>query len=112
MLLVTPSMVDCFEGGGCDDLPADAVLVHLPVRAVLAVEDVVGVVDVFLQLAGHLPLSVVALRGRGGDEASGCHLFGISEDLLTPPLELSVGGWGKAADEGTCIVVVSAIMRG
>lgn len=93
-------------------LPANAVLVHFPVRAVLAVEDVVGVVDVLLQLAGHLPLSVVALRGRGGDEASGCHLFGISEDLLAPPLEFSVGGWRKAADEGTCFVLLSAVMRG
>lgn len=33
---------------GCrEGIPADAVLLHLPGRAVLAVEDVVGVVDVF-----------------------------------------------------------------
>ena len=41
------------------DLPADTVLVHLPVRAVLAVKNVVCVVDVQLERSGHIPLVVI-----------------------------------------------------
>jgi hypothetical protein len=46
------------------DLPADTVLLHLEVRSVLAVEDVVCVGDVLLELSSHLPLRVIALSRR------------------------------------------------
>lgn len=46
------------------DLPADPVRLHLPVCSILAIEDVVRVCDVLLQLASHLPLGVITLRRR------------------------------------------------
>ena len=68
------------------DSPANAVLLHVPTRAVLAVEDVVGVCDVFLEFSCDFPLGVVALSRRCGYETTGCDFLGVSEDLLAPPL--------------------------
>ena len=47
------------------DSPADPVLLHLPARAFLAVEDVIGILDILLETFRHIPLSVVlSLRWR------------------------------------------------
>jgi hypothetical protein len=46
------------------NVPADAMLFHLPPRAILAVEDIVGVVDVLLQPSRDFPLGVVGLVRR------------------------------------------------
>lgn len=89
------------------DLPADTVLFHFEVCAVLAVENVVGVRDVFLEFSGHFPLCVIALSWRCREETTGCDFLCVPEDLLSPPLQLSVPGsrW-KATDERTCYVLL------
>jgi hypothetical protein len=89
----------------CCDLPADTVLFHFELRAILAVEDVVCVGDVFFELSCYFPLCVVALGRRRGEETSGCDFLCIPEDLLSPPFQFSVPRRrGKAADEGSCRV--------
>ena len=74
-------------------------LLHVPARAVLAVEHVVGVCDVFLEFSRDFPLRVVALSRRCGYESTGCDFLGVSEDLLAPPLQFAVWCWWEAADE-------------
>jgi hypothetical protein len=87
----------------CDvrGLPADAVLLHVPACAVLAVEDVIGVGDVFLEFSRDFPLSVVAFRRGRGYKSAGCDFLRVSEDLLAPPLQFAVWCWRETADEGT-----------
>lgn len=46
------------------DLPADPVLVDLPVCSSLTVKDIVCMVDVLLEFSGDVPLGVVLLRRR------------------------------------------------
>lgn len=85
-----------------ENLPADPVLLLLPVLALLAVEHAGGVLDVLLELWRRLPLRVVlGSRGRGKPPARQ-NLPDIGKDLLTPPLELLVLCWRQAANEWAC----------
>lgn len=65
--------------------PTDAVLLHLPILAVLAVEDLVCMINVFLEFCGYFPLGIVVLRRRCGDEATGRELLCVGENCLSPP---------------------------
>ncbi len=96
---------------GGKGVPADAVFVHLPVLPVLAVEDVVGLVDILLQSLRDLPLRVVGLWRWRGDVSAGDDFPGVGEDGLAPPLELAVSGGWQAADEGTCRHVSNEIRQ-
>lgn len=87
------------------NLPANAVLGHGPLGTPLAVEDVVGIVDVVLELPGDLPLAIVGFRGRHGDLASWGNFLPVGEDLLAPPLDLLVRSRGEAANEGACLLI-------
>ena len=76
-------------------------LLHVPARAILAVEDMIRVCDVFLEFSRDFPLRVVALRRRCGYKPTGCDFLGVSEDLLAPPLQFAVWCWWETADEGS-----------
>jgi hypothetical protein len=82
-----------------NNLPADSVLLHGPVCRILSIEDVVGVLDVLLQSVRNVPLSVVALCRRCGYNASRQDFCVVLEDLLAPPLELSIPCWRQTSDE-------------
>jgi hypothetical protein len=73
-----------------DDLPADAMFLHFEVCAVLAVEDVVCMSDVFFELSVYFPLCVIAFSWRCREETTGCDFLCIPEDLLSPPFQLAV----------------------
>lgn len=82
------------------DLPADAILVQLPAFTGLTIEDVTGMSDVMLQLLRNNPLVIILLWRWHRDEPSWRNLCGVSKDGLAPPLQLAVGSWRKAANEG------------
>lgn len=90
------------------DSPADAQLLEVPVRRLLAVEDAAGVPDVLLELLRHLPLRVVCrCRGRG-DVAPGEDLPDVLEERPSPPLQLPVGRGRQRAEEGALMDVSAA----
>lgn len=92
------SRAQCFNVVALD-LPADAILVQLPTFTGLSVEDMAGMPDIMLQLLGDNPLVVILLWRWHRDEPSWRNLCGVSEDGLTPPLQLAVRSRRKAADE-------------
>lgn len=81
------------------DLPANAILAKLPNFTGLSIEDMAGVPDVMLQLLGDNPLVVILLWRWHRNEPSRRNLCGVSEDGLTPPLQLAVRSRRKAANE-------------
>lgn len=89
-------------------LPADAVLLHVPVCPALPVKHLVRICDVLLEFAGDLPLRVVTVRWRRRDDTSGQHLARVLEDGLPPPLELPVWCWRETANKGSWISFLSA----
>lgn len=86
--------------------PANAVFFFFPACTGLAIEDVAGVLDIFFELLGGVPLCVLVHGWRSGNVSAWEDLLGVSEDLLTPPLELVVRGWRKGANERTCEMLV------
>lgn len=83
-------------------LPADSVLVDLPVRSSFTVKDIVRMVNVLFEFSGDVPLGVVLLRRRHGGVSTGYDLLCVAEYRLSPPFQFLVFGWRKATDEGTC----------
>jgi len=93
----------CGRGGGQEVcLPANSVLLHLPARPLLAVEDLIGMLDARAQLLRDVPLRVVVRGRRHGDVAAGEDFARVGEDGLRPPFELFVFCRGQGADEGAC----------
>lgn len=80
-------------------LPADAMFLHLPRGALLAVEYAVRVPGILLELIGNLPLAIIRLGRRGGDEATWENLPGVLKYDLSPPLQLPVRSRRETANE-------------
>lgn len=78
-------------------------LLHLPGVAVLAIERTLRNINVLLELARDLPLRIVSHRRRRRDEAARQDLSSVSEDGLTPPLQLPVRSGRKTAKERACL---------
>lgn len=87
------------------NLPADPVLLHLPIGAFLTVEDLVRVINIPFQYTRHIPLSVVRLCRRRGDASAGQNFTCVGKDCLSPPFQLFILRWREAADEGACIPI-------
>src|SRR5690242_14211073 len=90
-----------------NDLPADAVLIHLPARAVLAIEDMIGVINIQFQRPRNVPLVVILPRWWCRNEAPRQDFVCVLEDLPPPPLELAVLCGRQAADKGSILSVVA-----
>lgn len=82
-----------------DYLPANTILLHLPARPVLAVEYLVGMVDIFPEFTRHIPLRIVRLGWWHRDKSSRQHFSGVLEDGLSPPFQFLVLGRWQASDE-------------
>lgn len=84
-------------------------LLHGPVGSLVSVEYLVGVVNVLLELAGHLPLRIILLIWRCRDVPSRQDLASVLEDGASPPLELPVLCGRQATNKGSCIWVLAAV---
>lgn len=80
--------------------PADSVFLHLPIRTRGSVPEIPGLNDVLLERSRNLPLVVVVCGRRRRNITARQHLASVCENLGSPPLELSILGWGNAANEG------------
>ena len=90
------------ERGGGRDVPAYPIFLHFPLCTLLAVEDVVGMVDVLSQFLGDFPLCIVWFCWWCADDSAGKDFAVVLKDRLAPPFQFVVWcGW-KRADEGTC----------